>query len=53
MAPPEVIKYVVIHELVHTKIKNHSKSFWGAVGKILPDYKKYRTWLKKYGSMLV
>jgi predicted metal-dependent hydrolase len=53
MAPPEVIRYVVIHELVHTKIKNHSKSFWGAVGKILPDYKKYRTWLKKYGSMLV
>jgi predicted metal-dependent hydrolase len=49
MAPPEVVDYVVIHELVHTQVKNHSKTFWGLVGKILPEYKTHIHWLRKNG----
>jgi len=52
MAPLEVIDYVVIHELVHLKVKNHSKTFWGSVAALMPDYKKYVAWLKKNGSFL-
>lgn len=52
MAPPEVVDYVVIHELVHTRIKNHSKVFWEQVGKLMPGYKKHVRWLKQNGKYL-
>ena len=53
MAPPEVIDYVVIHELVHLEIKDHSNAFWAKVQEYLPDYKKKRLWLKANGHQLV
>lgn len=40
------IDYVIIHELVHTKIKNHSDKFWKDVEKYCPDYKVLRKNLK-------
>ncbi len=43
----EVIDYVLIHELVHTKIKNHSKNFWIEVEKYCPKYKILRKKLKE------
>jgi predicted metal-dependent hydrolase len=46
MAPLPMIDYVVIHELVHLQIKNHSKDFWGKVGSLMPDYQSRRKWLK-------
>lgn len=52
MAPLEVIDYVVVHELVHLKVKNHSKTFWNAVGALMPDYKLRVQWLKKNGRRL-
>jgi predicted metal-dependent hydrolase len=52
MAPLIVIDYVVIHELVHLKIKNHSKKFWLALGGIMPEYKSHVQWLKKNGKYL-
>jgi predicted metal-dependent hydrolase len=45
MAPLLIIDYVVVHELVHTKIKNHQRSFWHEVEKIKPAYKQYKKWL--------
>jgi hypothetical protein len=44
-APPEIIDYVVAHELVHLGQPDHSKKFWGKVGKIMPDYECRRKWL--------
>ena len=43
----DCIDYVLIHELVHTKIKNHSEKFWVEVEKYCPDYKILRKKLKK------
>ncbi len=52
LAPVEIIDSVVVHELVHTKIKNHSKKFWSNVFKIMPEYSEYNKWLKENGYLL-
>ena len=52
MAPVETVDYVIIHELCHTVIKNHSKTFWAKVKSILPDYKIRRGWLKDNRALL-
>ncbi len=53
LAPPEVLDYVVVHELCHRKQMNHSKAFWLEVEKVLPDYKESRKWLKEDGSQMI
>ena len=52
MAPLEIIDYVVIHELVHLEIQNHSSAFWKRVNEYQPDYKKKRMWLKEHANLL-
>jgi predicted metal-dependent hydrolase len=52
MAPLSVIDYILIHELVHIKEKNHSRRFWSYLESIIPEYKKYRLWLKENGYLL-
>lgn len=51
--PQELIDYVIIHELVHTIHKNHSKDFWNCVAGYISEYKKYDKELKKYSFLLV
>ena len=53
LAPMEAVDYVVVHELVHTILHNHSKRFWKQVEKIMPDYKERRKWLRKNGQQLM
>lgn len=53
LAPPEVLEYVVVHELCHIKERNHSAKFWLLVEQHFPSYQKQRNWLKKNGSSLV
>lgn len=52
MAPVDVVDYVIIHELCHTKHMNHSKEFWSLVAEICPDYKNKIKWLKLNGHTL-
>lgn len=49
-APVEVIDYVIIHELAHTKHMNHGRQFWDLVATFDPDHTHHRRWLQKYGS---
>ena len=47
MCPEDVIDYIVLHELCHTKVKNHSAKFWALVESCCPNYKSHEKWLKK------
>jgi predicted metal-dependent hydrolase len=53
MASLSVIDYILIHELVHIREKNHSRRFWNHLETLLPDYKKQRLWLKENGHLLM
>ena len=53
LTPPEVVDYVVVHELCHRKEMNHSKAFWDEVEKVLPDYKSAKRWLRENGGELI
>lgn len=48
-APDEVVDYVLIHELAHLLVQNHSQRFWNAVAHAMPHYERSEEWLKKFG----
>jgi hypothetical protein len=53
LIPEHLMDYVLLHELVHTRIKNHSPQFWNELSKYVPNPKKHRKALKKYQYYLV
>ena len=53
LAPPEVLDYVVVHELCHRKEMNHSAKFWAEVARVLPDYETRKKWLKDNSAALI
>ena len=50
--PPEVIDYVIIHELAHRTQMNHSQKFWRLVEQYDPEYRIHTGWLKRHGMSL-
>ena len=46
--PEELRDYVILHELVHTRHKNHSKAFWSEMDRLTGDGKGYQKMLRKY-----
>ncbi len=52
MAPPDVMDYVVVHELCHLIEPNHSRKFWQLLAGLLPDFRQPRLWLKRNVNLL-
>lgn len=52
LAPPEVLDYVVAHEVAHLAEMNHSAAFWDGVRRIYGDYEAPRRWLRQNGNAL-
>ena len=46
--PPQVIDYVIAHELAHLVELNHSPRFWSLVGELFPDYERVRSMLRHH-----
>ena len=46
--PSELMDYVLLHELVHTRVKDHSKDFWNELNTIVPNARQVDRRLKDY-----
>ncbi|MEL7563025.1 SprT family zinc-dependent metalloprotease [Dehalogenimonas sp. 4OHTPN] len=45
MAPPDIIDYIVVHEMAHLKFRGHGRQFWKFVEQFVPRYQEKRQWL--------
>jgi predicted metal-dependent hydrolase len=50
--PVFVRDYIILHELAHLKVMNHSKRFWKEVARLCPEYREAETWLKRNSDLL-
>ena len=53
LTPPEVLDYVVVHELCHLKEMNHSRRFYDEVNRVYPEYDKWHRWLRDHGGAIM
>ena len=51
--PSELMDYILLHELVHTRVKNHSKNFWDELETVVPNAKQIDLKLKDYQYCLI
>lgn len=52
-APKGLIDYVVAHEVTHLLHEDHSRAFWAALGRVMPDYEVRKGRLREMGPGLV
>lgn len=50
--PKKIIDYILIHELCHLKINNHSRRFWNFLVKFEPNYKEKIQWLEQNSDLV-
>ena len=50
--PPALMDYVIVHELCHLSVFNHSPQFWALVKQTVPDYHALRAQLRTHGHLL-
>lgn len=50
LLPPKVVRYLVMHELVHLHEHNHSPAFYERLGRVAPDYRQVEMWLGANGD---
>jgi predicted metal-dependent hydrolase len=51
--PDELMDYTILHELVHTRVKNHGRRFWNQMDKLVGDAKKLDSKLSEYRVLLI
>ncbi len=52
LLPEDLVDYVILHELVHTRIPNHSNGFWEELDRYVGNGKAFASRLRKYGYSL-
>ncbi|HWH45933.1 MAG TPA: SprT family zinc-dependent metalloprotease [Thermoleophilaceae bacterium] len=52
LAPPEILDYVVEHEVAHLEVLDHSARFWALVAARCPAYRERERWLRDHGPSL-
>jgi len=52
LAPMTIIDYIVVHELAHLNVQDHSPAFWELVESVMPNYDERKNWLKINGANL-
>jgi hypothetical protein len=50
--PPDLADYVILHELVHTRVRGHGGAFWAELGRLVPDVAARRVRLREYSLAL-
>lgn len=53
LAPPEVMDYVVAHEVAHLVEHNHGRRFWALVESLAPAMETAKLWLRRHGNTLL
>ena len=52
MLEPSLVEYIIVHELVHLSVNNHSDDFWRLLSSVLPDVEQRRRQLREAGKTL-
>jgi len=52
VVPQNLADYVILHELVHTRVRGHGRAFWAELGRHVPDIRGCRARLREYSLAL-
>jgi predicted metal-dependent hydrolase len=52
LAPPEILDYVVEHEVAHIDVQDHSERFWRLLAERCPEWREHERWLRRHGNAL-
>jgi predicted metal-dependent hydrolase len=52
LGPPEILDYVVEHEVAHLEVHDHSRRFWSLLAARYPQWREREEWLRRYGQAL-
>jgi predicted metal-dependent hydrolase len=52
LAPPEILDYVVEHEVAHLDVQDHSPRFWRVLASRCPSWREHEAWLRRHGHAL-
>ncbi len=50
LLPPTAAEYVVVHEMVHLLVPDHSREFWARLERAVPDWRSRKEWLAREGG---
>ncbi len=51
-APPEIVDYVVEHEVAHLDVHDHSAAFWSLLESHCPRWREHERWLRRHGHAM-
>jgi predicted metal-dependent hydrolase len=52
VVPPDLADYVILHELVHARVRSHGPAFWAELESCMPDARRRQSRLREYSQAL-